>query len=699
MRNCQNPPFSACRAAQIGVARQVCSLLYARKTIILDKSGPTALAGRLGITIKMKKVVLVMLSLLLVAACLPISASATDPPVKISDINGLKAIENDPTGSYILTTDIDLTGVEWGPLCVMQYPSSRGFSGTLDGNGHTITGLTVTDFDDAAGLFSSTYQATIKNLEIEGASVSNSNGYDSAILVGMCEETRIENCRVSGTASGEWAGGLVGTASDSSISNCLARVTLSAGTALGGLAAATYGSTIVTYCYAETINASPAEAYPFIGSLIGDAEDNPTFTALRYLIDLSGAPSFGIGEGATTSTEVVDLSSSQIKNSANFPGFDPQLWSFGENGPELVVFDTSTPPMADPPTNPAWNGGTATWGASPHAVGYILNLHLPKTIATDEYVPEVAYTGSNLSHDLTARMQAAAIDFFDSLQSYDWRARLQLYFSVQATGDGTNYLNSSSVTSGYVNFYYVKSFDDELTLRLPVGTSFEDAGLPPKINAKATGLYSVMTQIVEAGVTWDEAAYDSSQAGSFELAATGYTLPFNIVAKSAFADMPKITLTFYDAAPATPLLVADPASLSFGGVEVGDTLTLPLSVTGSNLTGDITYTLADETGAFSVTRPSGWSTTAGGPLEVTFTPAAAAEYSATLTFTSPGAKPATVRLTGAGSLRSITYESGGEGGSPQTGESGSATLWLAALCAALLALGICTRWAVRRRRT
>ena len=47
----------------------------------------------------------------------------------ISDAAGLAAIANNLSGSYVLTTDITLTGT-WTPI--------TGFSGTFDGGGHII---------------------------------------------------------------------------------------------------------------------------------------------------------------------------------------------------------------------------------------------------------------------------------------------------------------------------------------------------------------------------------------------------------------------------------------------------------------------------------------------------------------------------------------------------------------------------------
>lgn len=50
--------------------------------------------------------------------------------------NDLKAIEKNPSGKYILMNDITLNGA-FTPLC------SGGFTGVLEGNGYTISGLSI----------------------------------------------------------------------------------------------------------------------------------------------------------------------------------------------------------------------------------------------------------------------------------------------------------------------------------------------------------------------------------------------------------------------------------------------------------------------------------------------------------------------------------------------------------------------------
>ncbi len=48
-------------------------------------------------------------------------------------------MQNDLSGHYILTSDIDMTGLNFSPIGNNSTP----FSGIFDGNGHTISNLTI----------------------------------------------------------------------------------------------------------------------------------------------------------------------------------------------------------------------------------------------------------------------------------------------------------------------------------------------------------------------------------------------------------------------------------------------------------------------------------------------------------------------------------------------------------------------------
>ncbi len=132
--------------------------------------------------------------------------------IEISTAEELQGIgSGDPNSSYenyILVNDIDMSHVE-------DYEPFR-FSGILEGDGYTISGLTIEksiDDQDAEkiGLFAElSGSAEVRNLTVENASVS---GFQHVgVITGMMSNSRIENVRVvNSTVTGNSrVGGAVG---------------------------------------------------------------------------------------------------------------------------------------------------------------------------------------------------------------------------------------------------------------------------------------------------------------------------------------------------------------------------------------------------------------------------------------------------------------------------------------------------------
>ena len=88
--------------------------------------------------------------------------------------------------------------------------------------------------------------------------------------------------------------------------------------------------------------------------------------------------------------------------------------------------------------------------------------------------------------------------------------------------------------------------------------------------------------------------------------------------------------------------------LTFENGTVGESMTDVIEVLADNLVDDITVTLNDENGVFSLDKTSISKAEAeeGATVNVTFTPTEARDYTATVTLTSPNAEAVTVNLTG-----------------------------------------------------
>lgn len=122
----------------------------------------------------------------------------------INDEAGLKAMASDLAGSYVLGGDITLTS-EWVPIGTSATP----FTGTLDGAGHSIKGLTILSQADNVGLFSFTKNATMKNLRFPGVRIAGNK--QAGAVAGQAINSTIDQVFVSGVVTGyDHIGGVVG---------------------------------------------------------------------------------------------------------------------------------------------------------------------------------------------------------------------------------------------------------------------------------------------------------------------------------------------------------------------------------------------------------------------------------------------------------------------------------------------------------
>jgi hypothetical protein len=143
---------------------------------------------------------------------LPGTGTESDPYV-ITNVSELQAIEDDLTGHYVLGSDVDAsstTGWDGGAGFTPIAGVESGFSGSFDGRGYAITGLTIDrPGTDDVGLFGLlTPSGTITNVSLLEASVSAED--DVGLLVGDNVGT-VTGVSTAGTVTGDDdVGGVVG---------------------------------------------------------------------------------------------------------------------------------------------------------------------------------------------------------------------------------------------------------------------------------------------------------------------------------------------------------------------------------------------------------------------------------------------------------------------------------------------------------
>jgi hypothetical protein len=178
----------------------------------------------------------------------------------------------------------------------------RGFSGHFDGGNHVIANLRVTQNKTSAnGLFGYAYNASFKNLGIEGATVSNqatSYRLASGALLAYGENVIVDRCYVTGAtvsaASTEnpcSAGGLIGIIRTATISNCFARADVSSNLSAGVLVGSQYTSTShITNCYSvgnvshdTTYNGRNDKNFGGILGYCGDTDNRGSITGCFFV--------------------------------------------------------------------------------------------------------------------------------------------------------------------------------------------------------------------------------------------------------------------------------------------------------------------------------------------------------------------------------------------------------------------------------
>ena len=137
-----------------------------------------------------------------------------------------------------LNTDLDLTGVDFAGI-----PT---FSGTFDGNSHTISGLSLVDDGSVTGFFRYIQDdGVVHDLTIRGRSMPSGSRTTVGGIVGSNAGTLI-NCRFEGVASGaSIVGGIAGTnLSSGTINNCTTTGSVYGAHFIGGIVGENHGVVI-----------------------------------------------------------------------------------------------------------------------------------------------------------------------------------------------------------------------------------------------------------------------------------------------------------------------------------------------------------------------------------------------------------------------------------------------------------------------
>lgn len=179
------------------------------------------------------------------------SGTLADPYI-ISDVDDLQSMENDLTAYYELANDIDASATSgWNSGAgFLPIGQASGFTGQLDGKGHTIDSLFINRPAENVGLFlyvgyPPSTPGVVTNLGLTNCDITGAQ----AGSIAWDNVGTISKCYATGTVvASTYAGGFV-CANDGTIQNCYSRCSVT-GDYAGGFVC-TSGSTTVVYenCY------------------------------------------------------------------------------------------------------------------------------------------------------------------------------------------------------------------------------------------------------------------------------------------------------------------------------------------------------------------------------------------------------------------------------------------------------------------
>ena len=201
-------------------------------------------------------------------------AGTAEDPYKIGsreDLEKLRDLVNQGGCSkddhFKLTGDIGLGGAEspWTPIGTAENP----FKGTLDGNGHTVSGLHINDgAKDDQGLFG-VNAGTIESLTVDGSVTGKDNV--GGIAGTNTESGAIKGCTSNVTVAGDNNVGGIAGKNEGAITGCTNHGTVTGtGTGAGGIAGTNNGS------LDNDTNTAPVTGKDDVGGIAGTNGGNGT---------------------------------------------------------------------------------------------------------------------------------------------------------------------------------------------------------------------------------------------------------------------------------------------------------------------------------------------------------------------------------------------------------------------------------------
>jgi len=262
------------------------------------------------------------------AAEVPVSRSARSggadsAPTAINDADGFKNMV--AGGSYKLAADITVTE-----------PYANDFSGTFDGNGHTVT-LNITASTPNVGLFSKLAGGAVVKNVITAGSVTATGKNNVGGIAGFANtysgDVTIENCKNMAAISGNKAvGGILGQGTNTNgitIYSCANTGTIAgANTQIGGIAGSITATATIESCY----NTGDVNGFSNVAGIVGSGSSGTSLqvkncytTGQIGIIEGSSNLSYGLVGGGKSTCSVAN--SYALENTASGEALVPKASS------------------------------------------------------------------------------------------------------------------------------------------------------------------------------------------------------------------------------------------------------------------------------------------------------------------------------------------------------------------------------------
>ena len=240
-----------------------------------------------------------------------VGSGQADDPYIISRPDELNSIGHNPRlmrCHFKLADDLDLTGFAFHPIGgnigYRLFPT-HSFRGAFDGNGHTISHLTIRSGAFYMGLFGGLGRgAQVKNLGVVDVNITGSALFVGG-LVGENRYGTVTRCYSTGVVGGNrYVGGLVGSNAQGTVTECYSTGAVSAGAAwgkdyVGGLVGENGGN--VTGCH----SAGTVTGRSSVGGLVGSNAKGSVSQCYNTAVVTGSEDYVGglVGENSSTVTQ------------------------------------------------------------------------------------------------------------------------------------------------------------------------------------------------------------------------------------------------------------------------------------------------------------------------------------------------------------------------------------------------------------